>query len=118
MKVWFIGENTDGPYEGRVGEVVAVVGANNYDIRTDIDELMRNVPFYVVSYPNEKRCWKDYFKEGQRVRLDNQYPCTILNVEDDDRGRTRLALRDLGTGHVHMNVSPSQVSWDNNYFLF
>jgi hypothetical protein len=117
VKVWYVGEDPGAPYTGRTGEVAAVMaGGTHYDIKTDRDELMRNVPYYVLSYPNETRSWHDYFKEGQRARLNNRVPCVILNVEMDDRKRTRVSLRDLDTGHIHMNVNPTQVSFDHNLF--
>jgi hypothetical protein len=116
VMLWHLGRNPKGELSCDTA-VITKVHPKAYDIKVDrTGEQHFKVPYYFFSYPNEKRTWKDYFLEGQRVLYKEKIPCVIINHDIDEESDHYLALRDMNTGRIHMKVQPAEISWDYTYF--
>lgn len=118
IALWYISKNPSVPYTADKGVVTKVQSSKTYNVKVDNSSVEQfNIPYYLLSYPNEERRWSDFFVEGQRVLFKEKRPCLIINIDSTDDGDSKLlALRDIATGRVHMNVKPEEISFDHKYF--
>lgn len=116
VKIWHLGRNPDSELPCDTA-VILKVHPRAYDIRIDrTGEVQYKAPYYLFSYPNEKRTWNDYFEEGQRVLYKEKIPCIIINHDMDEDSNHTVALRNMNTGRIHIKVDPAEIMWDYKYF--
>lgn len=93
--------------------VQKVVGdGSKYDCVTSNGDFLKNIPFYLMSYPNVTRKWSEYFLVGQRCLYNEIYPVIIL-----DSNPTHMVVRKIDDDTILMNVSPRKLTFDYLYFV-
>lgn len=87
-----------------------------YNILLDQGTLITKVPYFLVSYQNEYRTWRDYFREGQLVMFMERDIGTILSVDTIDKETHCFTIQIVKTGEIFMDVDPSLVTFDVTLF--
>lgn len=117
VKVWYIGNDTTGPLHSSQG-VVESCSKQVYTVKCTNGETLFNVPYYVVSYPNEVRHWEDFFKSGQRAILYESIHVVLLNVDVDRKTRdVTCHVQRTDDGTVIMDIKPESLRFDDAAFI-
>lgn len=113
VSIWQINENECKVFVISKATIERVIGdGSKYDCVTTSGEHLKNVPYFLLTYPNAERKWKDYFVSGQRCLFNEIYPCIILDVNDDG-----VSIRRIEDDLVVMNVRPNKLRFDYTYFM-
>lgn len=117
VAVWNIGKEPGLKLTPDYAKIITA-HSKSYDVVIERNnEVQLNVPYYMISYPNEERTWGSFYREGQRVLFKGVEPCTLINIDRmEDNITFHLALRSLRNGKIYMHLTPNEVEWDYRFF--